>query len=145
MEIQTDFLILGSGIAGLCFAIKAAELGTVAIVTKKEKIESNTNYAQGGIAAVTNEHNDSFESHIIDTLQSGAGLCNESVVRMVVTQGPERIREIVDWGVQFTRAEEIHDTEYDLGREGGHSHRRVLHAADLTGREIERALIKKVS
>ena len=144
MEIQTDFLILGSGIAGLCFAIKAADLGTVAVVTKKEKVESNTNYAQGGIASVTNEQ-DSFESHIIDTLQSGAGLCKESVVRMVVTQGPDRIKEIVDWGVQFTRAEEIHDAEYDLGREGGHSHRRVLHAADLTGREIERALIKKVS
>lgn len=144
MEIQSDFLILGSGIAGLCFAIKASELGTVAVVTKKEKVESNTNYAQGGIAAVTTER-DSFGSHVEDTLQCGAGLCKEPIVRMVVTEGPDRIRELIDWGVHFTRSEEVYSSEYDLGREGGHSHRRVLHAEDLTGREIERALIEKVS
>ena len=141
MEIQTDFLVLGSGIAGLCFAIKASATGTVAVVSKKEKIESNTNYAQGGIAAVTGEH-DSFASHIRDTLECGDGLCSEDIVRMVVTEGPERTRELITWGVEFTRGE-IYASEFDLGKEGGHSHRRVLHADDQTGREIERALIEK--
>ncbi len=143
MEIRTDFLILGSGIAGLSLAIKAADLGTVAIVTKKEKIESSTNYAQGGIAAVQAE-TDSFASHIEDTLVCGAGLCREDVVRFVVQEGPERIRELVDWGVRFTRAKD-HPDRYDLGREGGHSRRRVLHSGDLTGREIERALSEMAS
>ncbi len=143
MEIRTDFLILGSGIAGLSLAIKAADLGTVAIVTKKEKIESSTNYAQGGIAAVQAE-TDSFASHIEDTLVCGAGLCREDVVRFVVEEGPERIRELVDWGVRFTRAKD-HPDRYDLGREGGHSRRRVLHSGDLTGREIERALSEMAS
>ena len=142
MEIQTDFLVLGSGIAGFCFAIKAADLGTVAIVTKKEKVESNTNYAQGGIAAVTDK-TDSFESHIKDTLTSGAGLCKEDVVRTVVTEGPDRIKELIEWGVEFTRAENDNSTIYDLGREGGHSRRRVLHSRDFTGRELERALVEK--
>lgn len=144
MEIQTDFLVIGSGIAGFCFAIKAAELGTVAIVTKKEKVESSTNYAQGGIAAVTAK-TDSFESHIDDTLETGAGLCDEAVVRFVVTEGPDRIKELIDWGVEFTRAENNRSTMYDLGKEGGHSHRRVLHAKDFTGREIERALVEKAA
>jgi L-aspartate oxidase len=144
MVIKTDFLVLGTGIAGLCFAIKAADLGSVAVVTKKEKVESNTNYAQGGIATVT-DGNDSFEYHIKDTLNSGAGLCKEPIVRMVVTQGPDRIKDLIDWGVKFTHREDPHKTQFDLGKEGGHSHRRVLHAADLTGREIERALIDKVS
>jgi L-aspartate oxidase len=141
VEIKTDFLVLGSGIAGLSFAIKAAELGTVAIVTKKEKFESNTNYAQGGIAAV-HDRMDSFEEHIRDTLACGDGLCHDDVVRFVVAEGPDRIAELVHWGVEFTRAGD--DTSvYDLGQEGGHSKRRVLHARDLTGREIERALIDK--
>ncbi len=144
MEKVYDFLVLGSGIAGLSFAIKAAELGSVAIATKKNKIESNTNYAQGGIAAVT-DHGDTFESHIQDTLKSGAGLCKEDVVRFVVTEGPERIRELIDWGVNFTKLENGAEDEYDLGREGGHSRRRVLHSKDLTGREIERALIEKAA
>ncbi len=138
MEIKTDFLILGSGIAGLSLAIKAADLGSVAIVTKKEKIESSTNYAQGGIAAVQAE-TDSFASHIEDTLVCGAGICKTDVVKFVIEEGPERIRELVKWGVQFTRASD-HPDRFDLGREGGHSARRVLHAHDLTGREIERAL-----
>lgn len=142
MEIQTDFLVLGSGIAGFSFAIKAADLGTVAIVTKKEKVESNTNYAQGGIAAVIDK-TDSFESHIKDTLTSGAGLCKEDVVRTVVTEGPDRIKELIEWGVEFTRAENDNSTTYDLGREGGHSRRRVLHSKDFTGRELERALVEK--
>jgi L-aspartate oxidase len=142
MEIESDFLVLGSGIAGLSFAIKAAELGTVAIVTKKEKFESNTNYAQGGIAAV-HDLNDSFEEHIRDTLACGVGLCHDDVVRFVVAEGPDRIAELVRWGVKFTRAADSNQTFYDLGREGGHSKRRVLHARDLTGQEIERALIDR--
>jgi L-aspartate oxidase len=144
MEIKTDFLILGSGIAGLSFAIKAAELGSVAIVTKKEKFESNTNYAQGGIAAV-HDRTDSFEDHVRDTLACGDGLCHEDVVRFVVSEGPDRIAELVQWGVAFTRAESGDTSVYDLGQEGGHSRRRVLHARDLTGREIERALIDKTA
>ncbi|MEI7638474.1 MAG: FAD-binding protein, partial [Syntrophus sp. (in: bacteria)] len=144
METQTDFLILGSGIAGLSFAIKASELGTVAVVTKKGKFESNTNYAQGGIAAVQDEE-DSFASHIQDTLSCGADLCKEDVVRFVVEEGPERVKELVQWGVEFTRDESGGNCRYDLGREGGHSRRRVLHAKDLTGREIERALNEHAS
>jgi len=142
MEIITDILILGSGIAGLSFALKAADLGTVAIVTKKEKFESNTNYAQGGIATVQDPL-DSFEDHIKDTLACGDGLCHEDVVRFVVGEGPDRISELVHWGVEFSRAGEGSASGYDLGREGGHSKRRVLHAKDLTGREIERALIDR--
>ena len=143
MEIHTDFLVLGTGIAGLSFAIKAAGLGTVAMVTKKDKTDSNTNMAQGGIAVVQDEA-DRFEYHINDTLTCGVGLCNEEVVRFVVTEGPERVRELVQWGVEFTRS--TADPErFDLGREGGHSMRRVLHAKDLTGREIERALHEKAA
>ena len=140
MEVKTDFLVLGSGIAGLTLAIKLAELGSVAIVTKKEAIESNTNYAQGGIAAVMDPL-DSFEDHVRDTLVCGAGICHEDVVRFVVGEGPERIRELIQWGVEFSRNEQ----GFDLGREGGHSTRRVLHAKDLTGREIERALVRKAA
>ncbi|HBH86681.1 MAG TPA: L-aspartate oxidase, partial [Syntrophaceae bacterium] len=104
MEIRTDFLVLGSGIAGLSFAIKAADLGSVAVVTKKEKSDSNTNLAQGGIAAVFDK-NDRFEFHINDTLVCGAGLCKEDVVRFVISSGPERIKEMIQWGVEFTKAE----------------------------------------
>jgi L-aspartate oxidase len=143
VEIYTDFLVLGTGIAGLSFAIKAAALGTVAMVTKKDKSDSNTNMAQGGIAVVQDE-TDRFEYHINDTLTCGVGLCNEEVVRFVVTEGPERVRELVQWGVEFTRS--TADPErFDLGREGGHSMRRVLHAKDLTGQEIERALQEKAA
>jgi L-aspartate oxidase len=144
MEVTTDFLVLGSGIAGLSFAIKAADSGTVAIVTKKEKSDSSTNLAQGGIAAVHHKE-DRFEYHIKDTLTCGAGLCNEEVVRLVITDGPERIKELIDWGVEFTKSENKNSGYYDLGREGGHSMRRVLHAKDLTGQEIERALHEKAS
>ncbi len=144
MEITTDFLVLGSGIAGLSFAIKAADIGTVAIVTKKEKSESNTNLAQGGIAAVYDKA-DRFEYHINDTIAAGAGLCKEEVVRFVVMEGPERIKELLEWGVEFTRAGDDDPGHYDLGREGGHSMRRVLHARDLTGQEIERALHEEAS
>ena len=144
MEITSDFLVLGSGIAGLSFAIKAADLGTVSIVTKKEKSESNTNLAQGGIAAV-HDKVDRFEYHINDTLVCGAGLCKEEVVKFVVMEGPERIGELVQWGVEFTKAKNGNSSLYDLGREGGHSMRRVLHSTDLTGSEIERALHEKAS
>lgn len=142
MELKTDFLVIGSGIAGLTFAIKAASLGTVALVTKKEASESNTNYAQGGIAAVV-DPSDAFEYHIHDTVVAGAGLCREDVVEFVVREGPERIKELVDWGVTFTKSDQEEGEFFDLGQEGGHSRRRVLHATDFTGREIERALLEK--
>ena len=143
MEHTTDFLIIGSGIAGLSLAIKASTLGSVAIVTKKEKSESNTNYAQGGIAAVTDK-TDSFEEHIQDTLNCGGGLCHEDVVEFVVREAPPRIQELIDWGVHFTLSETLQNA-YDLGQEGGHHRRRVLHAKDLTGQEIERALHEKIA
>ncbi|MEK7852003.1 MAG: L-aspartate oxidase, partial [Deltaproteobacteria bacterium] len=140
MEIKTDFLVIGSGIAGLSFALKAAEHGSVAIVTKREKAESATVYAQGGIASVFGE-TDTFDSHIKDTLQAGVGLCSEDVVGMVVKSGPERINELVSWGARFTMRENKEGVEFDLGIEGGHSSRRIVHASDITGREIERALL----
>jgi L-aspartate oxidase len=135
-----DFLILGSGIAGLSFALKVAPLGRVAIVTKKSRAESNTNYAQGGIAAVTSKE-DSVEIHVRDTLLAGAGLCREEVVRLIVTEGPARIAELIELGMKFSEREIQGGRELDLGREGGHSKRRILHAKDVTGREIERALL----
>ena len=137
---QFDFLILGSGIAGLTFALKVAHTGTVAIITKKSRAESNTNYAQGGIAAVTSEE-DSFESHVRDTLIAGGGLCNEKVVRSIVEEGPARIEELIQLGMKFSERENYGHPEFDLGQEGGHSKRRILHAKDVTGREIERALL----
>jgi L-aspartate oxidase len=134
-----DFLVLGSGVAGLFYALKVAEYGSVAIVTKKESVESNTNYAQGGIAAVMDAA-DSYESHIQDTLEAGAGLCDQAVVEVVVREGPERVRELMQIGAEFSAAKgQLH-----LGREGGHSRNRIVHAADATGREIERALIDRV-
>jgi L-aspartate oxidase len=135
------FVIIGSGIAGLSFALKAARSGTVAIITKKAKAETNTAWAQGGIAAVT-EGTDSIEAHVRDTLIAGAGLCDERIVRSIITDGPARIRELMDIGVQFDRR---NDGQPDLTREGGHSARRILHARDATGREIERALLDAVS
>jgi L-aspartate oxidase len=135
-----DFLVLGSGIAGLSFALKVAPLGRVAIVTKKSRAESNTNYAQGGIAAVTSKE-DSVEMHVRDTLLAGAGLCREEVVRVIVTEGPARIAELMELGMKFSEREINGGRELDLGREGGHSKRRILHAKDVTGREIERALL----
>ncbi|NNF57325.1 MAG: L-aspartate oxidase [Rhodothermaceae bacterium] len=140
MTERFDFLVIGSGVAGLTFALKAAEQGTVAIVTKKASAESNTNYAQGGIAAVMDPADD-VEDHIRDTLIAGAGLCDEAIVRIVVTEGPERVRELMELGAEFDR-----DPEGDLhlGREGGHSANRIVHAADMTGREVERALLAAV-
>ncbi len=144
---QFDFLVLGSGIAGLSFALKVAPRGRVAIITKKNKAESNTNYAQGGIAAVTSKE-DSFELHVRDTLAAGAGLCKEEVVRTIVQEGPPRIQELIELGMKFTEREAGSANgahELDLGREGGHSKRRILHAQDVTGREIERALLVAVA
>jgi len=142
-----DFVVLGSGIAGLSFALKIAPQGRVAIITKKNRAESNTNYAQGGIAAVTSKE-DSFELHVRDTLEAGAGLCKESVVRTIVQEGPERIAELIELGMRFTEREVAGPQggrELDLGKEGGHSRRRILHAKDVTGREIERALLAAVA
>jgi L-aspartate oxidase len=140
-----DFLVLGSGIAGLSFALKVAPHGRVAIITKKDRAESNTNYAQGGIAAVTSKE-DSFELHVRDTLEAGAGLCKEDVVRTIVQEGPPRIAELIELGMRFSeRANGSHAHELDLGKEGGHSRRRILHAKDVTGREIERALLSAIA
>jgi L-aspartate oxidase len=143
MEHATDFLIIGSGIAGLSFALKAARLGKVAIITKKAKVDTATNLAQGGIAAVLSAE-DSFELHIADTLRSGAGLCKEEIVRLVVTTGPERVRELLKLGVHF-KVDANRPQQLDLGKEGGHSTRRIAHALDLTGREIENALLKNAA
>lgn len=136
MKVKSDFLVIGSGIAGLSFALQAAKHGKVAMVTKREITESATNYAQGGIATVFSQE-DTFDAHVEDTLVAGAGICNEQVVRMVVEEGPQIIRNLIDWGVKFTTSGD----SYDLTREGGHSQRRILHADDVTGREIERALV----
>ena len=137
---KVDFLVIGSGIAGLSFALKVAPFGKVCVITKSSLEESNTAYAQGGIAAVISESDD-FEKHIADTLKCGWGLCNEEVVRMVVQQAPECISELVNWGTQFDRNQE---GNFDLGREGGHSEHRVLHHKDSTGAEIVRALVEQV-
>ncbi len=144
---KTDFLIIGSGIAGLSYAYKVAayfyaknEPVSVTVITKVNEDESNTKYAQGGIAAVTKE-TDSFENHIKDTLIAGDGLCDKKVVRTVVEEAPERIKELIDWGTHFDKNKQ---GEYDLAKEGGHSDNRILHYKDLTGNEIERALIHQV-
>jgi L-aspartate oxidase len=142
-----DFLVLGSGIAGLSFALKMSPRGRVAIVTKKQRAESNTNYAQGGIAAVTSKE-DSFELHVRDTLEAGAGLCHEGVVRSIIEEGPARIAELIELGMRFSEREipRSHGLkELDLGKEGGHSKRRILHAQDVTGREIEHALLSAIA
>jgi L-aspartate oxidase len=140
MQQKTDFLVIGSGIAGLTYAIKAAEHGHVTIITKASEDESNTKYAQGGIASVTYAP-DSYEKHIRDTLICGDGLCNEAVVRMVVEESNARIEELVKWGADFDRTSA---GTYDLAREGGHSEFRVLHHKDITGLEIERKLLQQI-
>ncbi len=134
-----DFLIIGSGIAGLSYALKVSEIGSVAIITKKKDSESNTNYAQGGIAAVLSP-DDSFELHIQDTLKAGDGLCNLEVVKKVIQAGPLEVQELIKAGVNFSRTKD----QFDLGREGGHSRKRIAHASDLTGKEIETALIQAI-
>ncbi|HEX7905986.1 MAG TPA: L-aspartate oxidase [Chitinophagaceae bacterium] len=142
---QTDFLVIGSGIAGLTYALKVAHQfpdKKVLVMTKATADETNTKYAQGGIAVVNDLENDSFEKHIEDTLIAGDGLCNEKVVEIVVKEGPERVREIIEWGARFDKAS---DGDYKLGKEGGHSEFRILHHKDVTGKEMERALIDAVA
>ena len=141
---EFDFVVIGSGIAGLSFALKAAEKGSVALVTKRGRADSNTAWAQGGVACVTSAE-DSFDLHIRDTLAAGAGLCHEDAVRAVVTGGPARIAELVGFGMHFDRRETNGENELDLGKEGGHSKRRILHFQDSTGMEIERALLEQIS
>lgn len=137
---DVDFLVIGSGIAGLSFALKAASKGKVMIITKANEDESNTKYAQGGVAVVVDK-SDSFEKHIADTLVAGDGLCDVNVVENVVREGPKRVQEIIDYGTHFDKKT---NGVYDLAREGGHSEHRVLHYKDITGFEIERALLQKV-
>ena len=141
MLLDTDVLVLGSGIAGLSTALSLANSCEVTVVTKRDSHEANTHYAQGGLSSVLSLE-DSFESHVRDTLVAGAGLCKRATVELCVQAGPEAVRALAEWGVAFDRGP---DGQFDLGREGGHSHRRVLHAGDITGREIERALLGALS
>lgn len=140
MSFEPRVIVVGSGIAGLTFALKAAPLGPVLVLTKKSRADSNTNYARGGIAAAFGPDDDP-ELHLEDTLQAGDGLCRRDRVEMVVREGPERVRELVEWGIRFQRE----GAGFSLGKEGGHSRRRILHAGDRTGKEIERALIAAVA
>lgn len=142
--MQTDFLVIGSGIAGLSFALKvAAEKpdASILVITKTSSDETNTKYAQGGIAAVWDEEQDHFDKHIEDTLIAGDGLCNEAIVDIVVKEGPQRVREIIEWGARFDKEA---DGDYALGKEGGHSESRILHYKDVTGMEMERALLEAI-
>ncbi len=144
MKQTTDFLVIGSGIAGLCFAIHAAKYGKVLLITKKKKIESNTNRAQGGIACVL-DPDDHFNSHIEDTLTTGCGLSNDDVVKILVEEGPNRIKELLSWGAGFTKSSSSKAFKrLDLGREGGHTSNRIVHARDYTGKEIEKTLFNKI-
>jgi L-aspartate oxidase len=142
---QTDFLVIGSGIAGLTYALKVARYfpdKQVVVITKAAADETNTKYAQGGVAVVNDLENDSFEKHIEDTLIAGDGLCNEKVVEIVVKEGPERVRELIGWGARFDKEK---DGDYKLGKEGGHSEFRIIHHKDITGWEMERALLDAVA
>ena len=140
MNIRTDFLVIGSGAAGLSYALKVANFGKVTLITKSTLEESNTSFAQGGISAVTYDP-DSFEKHVQDTLVCGAGMCNEEVVRMIVREAPGQIAQLVCWGAEFDRNNK---GRYDLAREGGHSEHRILHHKDATGAEIQRSLMQQV-
>ena len=139
MAIEKDFIVIGSGVAGLTFALKVCRFGSVGIITKEALEESATKYAQGGIASVMAQ-DDSFELHVQDTIETGRGLCHEDFVHIACREGPARIRELIDLGAQF----DLRGTEFDLGKEGGHSKRRILHAHDLTGWEIEKTLIEAI-
>ncbi|MFX1237688.1 MAG: L-aspartate oxidase [Promethearchaeota archaeon] len=144
MKITTDILIIGGGISGLSVAIKLAELlkdANILLISKESLEECNTFHAQGGIACVWDTKNDNLEKHIQDTLVAGDGLCKEGIVRKIISQAHERVEELIEWGIEFTRNDE---GEYELGREGGHSERRILHMKDFTGKGVELALINKV-
>lgn len=144
-QIKTDFLVIGSGIAGLTFAIKIAEKfpsKKILIVTKADESESNTKYAQGGIAVVIDDVEDSFEKHINDTMKAGACANDPNVVETVVKEGPARLREFIEWGAQFDFAE---NGKINLGKEGGHSENRIVHHKDITGFELEQTLLKKIN
>jgi L-aspartate oxidase len=145
MPLTTDYLVIGSGVAGLTFALEVAAHGDVILITKRSADESNTKYAQGGIAAVL-DSGDSFAAHIADTLEAGAGLCHQRTVEIAVEEGPARVRALQSLGARFDRAgrSQNGDADLDLHLEGGHSARRVAHAADMTGREVERALLDAV-
>jgi L-aspartate oxidase len=143
---KTDILVIGSGVAGLTFAIKMAEKHsdkTITVLTKTDPAESNTRYAQGGVAAVWDDNKDSYQKHIEDTLDAGDGLCKEEIVEIVVKEGPIRVNELIDWGTRFDKDKT--GSLYDLGREGGHSENRILHYKDITGWEIQRALLEKAT
>jgi L-aspartate oxidase len=143
--VECDFLIVGSGVAGVTAALRLAPHGRTLVLTKKDKAESNTNYAQGGIACVV-DGEDSFEDHIQDTLKCGDGLCNEDVVRQIIHGGPDRIYELEELGLVFWKRDPgSDDREYDLGKEGGHSKRRVLHTGDRTGHTLEKTLLAKAA
>jgi L-aspartate oxidase len=143
MQIEkTDFLVIGSGIAGLVYALKVAALGKVTVLCKNMPTESSTRYAQGGIASVSSPL-DSFQSHIQDTLDAGAGLCHEEIVELLVREGPIRVQELIDLGTNFDKNDT--DGDYKLGQEGGHSVRRILHAGDATGAEIQRAILAEAN
>lgn len=145
MESYTfDYLVIGSGIAGLMSALHLSRLGRVAVLTKREAFESNTNYAQGGIACVMTDE-DTIDRHVADTLDAGAGLCDEAVVRQILAEGPATIAELIHTGIRFSVRSDAEGGGYDLGREGGHTKRRVLHAGDLTGREIQVSLLRAVA
>ncbi|MBQ5997614.1 MAG: FAD-dependent oxidoreductase, partial [Bacteroidales bacterium] len=140
MQRTTDFLVIGTGLAGLSFALKVADVGKVCVVTKSTIGDTNTSFAQGGIAAVF-EKGDSYEKHILDTFDAGDGLCDEAAVRMVVSEAPKQVRQLLEWGADFDKTP---SGTFDLAREGGHSEHRIFHHQDNTGFEIQRTLIEKV-
>ncbi|HND73124.1 MAG TPA: FAD-dependent oxidoreductase, partial [Saprospiraceae bacterium] len=145
MAQTSDLVIVGSGIAGLSLAIQVAQRRKdlkITVLAKTTEKESNTNFAQGGIATVWDVEVDNFEKHIADTLDAGDGLCDKEVVEIVVKSAPERVRELIDWGANFDKTQ---TGEYDLGREGGHTENRILHYKDITGREIQRTVVEKAA